>query len=111
MKASDFKDFRANRKLTQKEAALMFGCTQSFISQMEKGLCPIPSEIISKILENDGAPEAQSDIRELLLIIKDLNGVIAQKDARITELTDMLIVGFTQGNTTNRYLGKSTKAG
>lgn len=44
----DFKEFRKANNLTQKDAADFFGCTQGFISQIEKGFRPIPLEFISK---------------------------------------------------------------
>lgn len=44
----DFKEFRRMNNLTQKDAADFFGCTQGFISQIEKGFRPIPLEFISK---------------------------------------------------------------
>lgn len=45
---SDFKAFRKTNNLTQKDAADFFGCTQGFISQIEKGIRPVPPEFISK---------------------------------------------------------------
>lgn len=47
----DFKEFRKTNNLTQKDAADFFGCTQGFISQIEKGIRPIPLEFISKAKE------------------------------------------------------------
>lgn len=46
---ADFKRFRKVNDLTQEQAADLFGVSQAFISQIEKGLRPIPSEFISKI--------------------------------------------------------------
>lgn len=48
----DLKEFRKRNKLTQESASIYFGCTQGFISQIEKGLRPIPDEFINKILAN-----------------------------------------------------------
>lgn len=50
---ADFKEFRLLNKLTQKDIAQYLGCTQGFISQIEKGLCAIPPSFITKILENN----------------------------------------------------------
>lgn len=52
IKMSDFKEFRKTNKLTQIAAAKYFGCTQSFISQIEQQSCPVPEKFISKILED-----------------------------------------------------------
>lgn len=48
----DFKEFRKINKLTQEQASGYFGCTQGFISQIEKGVRPMPDEFIKKILAN-----------------------------------------------------------
>jgi len=45
----DLKDFRKDNNLTQNEAAIYFGVTQSFISQIERGERTIPDTFISKI--------------------------------------------------------------
>ncbi len=45
----DLKLFRTKNKFTQLDTASYFGCTQSFISQIEKGERPIPEDYISKI--------------------------------------------------------------
>lgn len=47
----DFKAFRRINKLTQKGAAELFGVSQAFISQIEKGIRPIPSNFITRINE------------------------------------------------------------
>lgn len=48
----DFKRFRKDNRLTQEKAAEFFSCTQGFISQIEKGIRPIPPEFISKAITN-----------------------------------------------------------
>lgn len=48
----DLKAFRKANHLTQIELADYFGVGQGFISQIEKGDRPIPSEYISKIFAN-----------------------------------------------------------
>lgn len=45
----DLKEFRAANNLTQGDAAVYFGVTQSFISQVERNVRPVPDEFISKI--------------------------------------------------------------
>lgn len=45
----DLKAFRKLNKLTQNDAARLFDCAQSFISQIEKGKRPVPDDFISKI--------------------------------------------------------------
>ena len=46
----DLKLFRKANKITQSELADYLGIGQPFISQIEKGGRPIPSEYISKLL-------------------------------------------------------------
>ncbi len=45
----DLKKFRKDNNLSQKDAALYFGCKQPFISQIERGEGTIPKNYISKI--------------------------------------------------------------
>ena len=49
----DFKLFRKINNLKQSEAAEYFGCTQAFISRIERGISPVPNSFITKI-ESDG---------------------------------------------------------
>ena len=46
------KNFRKCNKMSQVALAEYLNVTQGFISQMEKGLCPIPDWVISKLIEN-----------------------------------------------------------
>lgn len=50
---ADFKAFRKDNKLTQKEAAAYFECTQGFISQIERGERPIPDVFFDKIIADN----------------------------------------------------------
>lgn len=50
---ADFKAFRKDNKLTQKEAAAYFECTQGFISQIERGERPIPDIFFDKIIADN----------------------------------------------------------
>lgn len=50
MYAVDLKEFRRANKMTQKELAKYLGIGQGFVSQMEKGIRPIPEKYISIIL-------------------------------------------------------------
>lgn len=45
----DFKLFRKINNLKQSEAAEYFGCTQAFISRIERGISPVPNSFITKI--------------------------------------------------------------
>lgn len=42
----DIKKFRDKNKITQKQLAEVLGCTQSFVSAVEKGLRQIPKEML-----------------------------------------------------------------
>lgn len=50
--SADFKRFRRVNKLTQADIAAFLGCTQGFISQVEKGVSTLSPEFISIILAN-----------------------------------------------------------
>jgi transcriptional regulator with XRE-family HTH domain len=50
--SADFKRFRRANKLTQADIAAFLGCTQGFISQVEKGVSTLSPEFISIILAN-----------------------------------------------------------
>ena len=47
---ADIKLFRKDNNLSQVELAEIIGCTQGFISSLEKKRRPIPSDIISKLI-------------------------------------------------------------
>ena len=49
---ADIKEFRKINKITQSELAEYLCIGQPFISQIEKGIRPMPSEYISKLLAN-----------------------------------------------------------
>ena len=46
------KKFRKENKISQKELADYLGVGQSFISQIERGVCPLPSKSLGKIQSN-----------------------------------------------------------
>lgn len=52
MKGVDIKAFRKANNLTQSELGDYLGCTKAFISTIEKGNRPFPSEMYSKLLTN-----------------------------------------------------------
>lgn len=52
MKTIDLKAFRKANKISQIELAEFLEVGQSFISQIEKGTRPLPSEYISKLTAN-----------------------------------------------------------
>ena len=49
----DFKGFRRENNLTQIEVATYLGTSKSFISQIEAGTRPLPSAMLSKLLDNN----------------------------------------------------------
>lgn len=54
MKQFDLKKFRADRNLTQKDLAALFGCNQNFISNIENGLKPMPVDKFELLKERYG---------------------------------------------------------
>ena len=53
MESFDIKAFRKRNKITQTELAAFLGVSQPFLSQVENGGSPLPSECLEKILAND----------------------------------------------------------
>lgn len=52
MQTFDIKAFRKRNKITQKELAAYLGVSQPFLSQVENGGSPLPSECLERILAN-----------------------------------------------------------
>lgn len=101
----DLKLFRKINKLSQVNAAKYFGCDQSFISQIENNIRPIPDNYISLILAdsnmiiNDEIYKAEAEvsicklcdqkdmtIRALEIAISALQDTIADQKAKIESL-------------------------
>lgn len=49
----DIKQFRKDNKLSQVELAAILGCTQGFISSLERNRRPVPDEIITKLISSN----------------------------------------------------------
>lgn len=49
----DLKEFRRANRMTQKDLAYYFGVGQGFVSQMEKGIRPVPDKYIGIILADE----------------------------------------------------------
>ena len=112
METIDLKALRKINNISQVELAEYLGVGQSFISQVEKGIRPLPKECISKILANQAwdsssALAKTSSVDEdavmqafnnLSLLMKTNNKtmellyqLIDRKDAEIKELTEQVI--------------------
>lgn len=52
MKTIDLKAFRKANNLTQDQLGEYLGIKKSFVSQMESGKCPVPSDKFNKLLDN-----------------------------------------------------------
>ena len=112
METIDLKALRKINNISQVELAEYLGVGQSFISQVEKGIRPLPKECISKILANQSwdsssALAKSSSVDEdavmqafnnLSLLMKTNNKtmellyqLIDRKDAEIKELTEQVI--------------------
>ncbi len=50
----DLKEFRSENNLTQIELANLFGCKQSFISDIERGKRPMPKQYIDILFDKFG---------------------------------------------------------
>lgn len=70
---SNLEAFRKINKLTQAQAALYFGCTQGFISQIERGVRPLPVEFYEKALADNSKLGADALKKEEAKIITNPN--------------------------------------
>lgn len=97
------KEFRKSNKISQVDLAMYLAVTQGFISQLEKGLCPVPISIISKILENphgwdtsmlQGEPSQSSLVAEQKPSLSNveilLRDMLAEKEAKIDTLNEII---------------------
>lgn len=103
---ADFKAFRKDNKLTQKEAAAYFECTQGFISQIERGERPIPDVFFDRIIADnsinkqnmkqpDSNPKENKDSKmipfEILeMINKERERFDKERDRMLNQLDEML---------------------
>lgn len=107
MKSIDLKAFRKANNLTQTDVGDYLGCTKAFISTIEKGNRPLPSEMLSKLLDNtkgwDASMLTQSEvaavekpvvedalITELRAQIERLEGKIEKLETKIDNLNQEL---------------------
>lgn len=97
----DLKAFRKANHLTQIELADFFGVGQGFISQIEKGDRPIPSEYISKLFANPhnwdtsmlkGADQPENPMKEEPgmngPLVEYLKRKVAELEGKVEKLTD-----------------------
>lgn len=103
---ADFKAFRKANNLTQEELAAFLECTQGFVSQIERGITPAPSDVISKILAHaewdtssiKGSGDGMAaqiiiddmDIRDLLSAIKQHGEELRRQGERLDRVLDMV---------------------
>ena len=88
MKSIDLKAFRKANNLTQTDVGDYLGCTKAFISTIEKGNRPLPSEMSSKLLNNphnwDVSMLLQSDVTAPMPVQED--ALVAELRAQIEKL-------------------------
>lgn len=96
------KNFRKCNKISQVALAEYLSVTQGFISQMEKGTCPIPDWVIRKLLENpnnwdtsmihDQEPQGlvAQHIPQLSNVEILLRDLLAEERAKIDSLQDRI---------------------
>lgn len=85
------RDFRKCNKISQVALAEYLSVTQGFISQIEKGACPIPDWVISKILENPynwdvSILKPENSMTEEPQMVAFLRELLAEKEAKIDAL-------------------------
>ena len=96
------KNFRKCNKISQVALAEYLSVTQGFISQIEKGTCPIPEWVIRKLLENtynwdismlqeQNAPALVAEnIPQLSNVEILLREMLAEKEAKIDVLQEII---------------------
>lgn len=90
----NLKAFRRDNNLTQGELAAFLECTQSFISQMEHGISPMPPEVIRKILAH-GKWDTTSLEGVGISISSSMDGAMENKSDNI-EIGTLLSVAVQQ---------------
>ena len=100
MKDIDLKVFRKINNLTQSELGDYLGCTKAFISTIEKGNRPLPSEMYSKLLNNllnwdismleESAPAKESKPLTEDALIAELRSQIEKLEAKVDNLNQEL---------------------
>lgn len=95
MDSSDLKRFRKDKNMNQTEASKFFEVSQAFISQMERGECPVSDKIISKIKGDSKYYETiVSDRKGEYSVNKNIEvdpwAIIKSQQETINRLTDML---------------------
>lgn len=96
------KNFRKCNKISQVALSEYLSVTQGFISQMEKGVCPIPDWVIRKLLENPNNWDASmiidqepqelkaQHIPQLSSVEILLRDLLAEERAKIDSLQDRI---------------------
>lgn len=102
MKSIDLKAFRKANNLTQTDVGDYLGCTKAFISTIEKGNRPLPSEMLSKLLDNtkgwDVSMLTQSEVAVVEKPVAD--------DALVAELRSQIEALQNKVDNLNRELGE-----
>ena len=97
------KNFRKCNRISQVALAEYLKVTQGFISQIEKGICPVPDWVISKVLENTNGwdttmfeeihlqPQLVSEtiptLSNVEILLRDM---LAEKEAKIDALNETI---------------------
>lgn len=100
MKSIDLKAFRKANNLTQTDVGDYLGCTKAFISTIEKGNRPLPSEMLSKLLDNpnnwDVSMLTQSEVVAIAkpvaedALVAELRSQIEKLEAKVDNLNQEL---------------------
>lgn len=102
MKSIDLKAFRKANNLTQTDVGDYLGCTKAFISTIEKGNRPLPSEMLSKLLNSTNG----WDISMLTQSEVAVMGKPVAEDALVAELRSQIEALQNKVDNLNRELGE-----
>jgi transcriptional regulator with XRE-family HTH domain len=95
MTGTKLKQFRKQKKWTQKEAAARLGVTQAYLSLLEKGRRPVTDDLTEKAVRAFGLPAANLPVKKDLSRLSLLRGGAESDDELTRRLAALGYSGFS----------------
>ena len=105
MQSFDLKEFRDLNNLSQLDTADYFGCTQGFISQIERKKRPLPDDYISKAIADESklipekhapptpaeSPPSATDMRDIKIEMMQerINQMLKREKELVLEIAEL----------------------
>ena len=102
MKSIDLKAFRKANNLTQTDVGDYLGCTKAFISTIEKGNRPLPSEMLSKLLDNTKGWDVSMLVQSDVIVAEK----VTTESVLVTELRSQIEILQAKVDNLNQELGE-----